>query len=56
VPLKVNFFSQGVFFLFQKNELEVELLKLKQSVNEDEADPISVSSSSLRDTSRGKTW
>jgi len=39
--------------LFQKHELEVELLKLKHSVNEDEADPISVSSS-LRDTSRGK--
>jgi hypothetical protein len=41
--------------LFQKNELEVELLKLKHAVNEDEADAISVSSP-LRDTSRGKTW
>jgi hypothetical protein len=51
---KPNYFRLCVFS-FQKDELEVELLKLKQSANEEKADPISRSPSFLRDTSRGKT-
>jgi hypothetical protein len=49
---KTNYFHRVYFLLFQKDELEVELLKLK---NEDKADPVGGSSSSLSDISRGKT-
>jgi hypothetical protein len=44
-----------MFLLFQRDELEVELLKLKHYGNEYKADPIGGSSSSLSDTSKGKT-
>jgi hypothetical protein len=53
--LKTNYFHRVCFLLFQKDELEVELLKLKHYGTEDKADPVGGSSSSLGDTSRGKT-